>query len=81
MAVMTFSNFAPPPPGRVYQAWARHGAVWTSLGTAVPDSAGKARLIAEGAPLASRPDAVQVTVEPAGGAGVPAGPVVISWAR
>ncbi len=81
MAVMTFSNFAPAPPGRVYQAWALHGAVWTSLGTALPDSAGKARLIAEGAPLASRPDGVEVTMEPAGGSASPGGTVVISWSR
>jgi RNA polymerase sigma-70 factor (ECF subfamily) len=81
IAVVTFSNFAPAPPGRVYQAWARHGAVWTSLGTALADAAGKARLIAEGALLASRPDAVEVTLEPPGGSASPAGPVVISWAK
>jgi len=79
MAVMTFSNFAPAPPGRVYQAGARHGAVWVSLGTALPDSAGRARLIAEGTPLASRPDFVEGTMEPAGGNASPRGPVVVSW--
>jgi anti-sigma-K factor RskA len=76
---MTLSNFAPAPPSRVYQAWARHGAVWILLGTALPDSAGRARLIAEGGPLASRPDLVEVTVEPAGGNASPGGPVVVSW--
>lgn len=81
IAVVTFSNFAPAPPGRVYQAWARHGAAWTSLGTALPDSAGKARLIAEGTRLSLRPDAVEVTVEPAGGARAPTGLVVVSWAH
>jgi anti-sigma-K factor RskA len=29
----------------------------------------------------TRPDSFQVTVEPAGGAGAPSGPVVIWWAR
>jgi RNA polymerase sigma-70 factor (ECF subfamily) len=81
IAVMTFSNFDPAPPGRVYQAWARHGAVWISLGTALPDSAGRARLIAEGTSLSLRPDAVEVTVEPPGGSASPGGPVVVSWGK
>src|SRR5262249_50075249 len=42
IAVVTFSKFPAPPPGRVYQAWARHGTVWTSLGTMVPDADGSA---------------------------------------
>lgn len=79
IAVVTFSNFAPAPPGRVYQAWARHGAAWRSLGTARPDSAGKARLIAEGALLAARPEAIEVTLEREGGSAAPAGPVIVSW--
>jgi RNA polymerase sigma-70 factor, ECF subfamily len=78
IAVVTFSNFSPPPAGRTYQAWARHGATWTSLGAAVPDSAGRARLIAEGSALATRPDEIRVTVEPAGGSATPLGPVVIA---
>src|SRR5204862_7078203 len=36
-AVITFSKFPPAPEGRTYQAWARHGATWTSLGTVRPD--------------------------------------------
>lgn len=76
---MTFSNFAPPPSGRTYQGWARHGAAWTSLGTARPDAAGKARLIAEAAALAARPDAVLVTLEREGGAASPSGSPVVAW--
>ena len=79
IAVMTFSFFAPAPAGRTYQAWARHGAAWISLGTALPDAVGKARLIAEAPPLAARPDAVMVTLEPEGGAATPTGPPVIAW--
>jgi len=40
---------------------------------------GRARLIAEGTSLSSRPDAVEVTVEPRGGSASPGGPVFISW--
>ncbi|HEY3122645.1 MAG TPA: sigma-70 family RNA polymerase sigma factor, partial [Thermoanaerobaculia bacterium] len=78
IAVVTFSNFPPPPAGRTYQAWVRHGATWTSLGVAVPDSAGRARLIAEGPALATRRDEIEVTVEPMGGSATPSGPVVIA---
>ena len=62
-----------------YQAWVRHGAVWTSLGTALPDSDGSARLIAETPALATLPDAVEVTLEPRMGNATPSGPVVVAW--
>jgi RNA polymerase sigma-70 factor, ECF subfamily len=78
-AVITFSNFSPPPSGRAYQAWALLGGRWTSLGLARPDAAGKARLIAEGAAFAGRPEGLKVTVEPETGSSSPAGPVVITW--
>lgn len=79
IALVTFSNFGPAPAGRAYQAWARHGARWTSLGVAVPDSAGRARLISEDQAIATRPDEIEVTIEPAGGNTTPTGPVVIAW--
>jgi RNA polymerase sigma factor (sigma-70 family) len=78
--VMTFSNFPPPPQGRGYQAWALLAGRWTSIGLARPDATGRARLIAEGAAFAIRPEALEVTVEPEGGSPAPAGPVVIVWA-
>jgi RNA polymerase sigma factor (sigma-70 family) len=79
IAVMTFSAFPPPPAGQVYQAWARHGATWTSLGTASPE-AGSARLIAESPALATLPDALEVTLEPRPGSAAPSGRVVVAWA-
>lgn len=78
-AVLTFSNFAPAPAGRAYQAWALLGGRWTSLGVAGPDAAGKARLIAERPTFALRPEELKVTLEPEGGSSSPTGPVVISW--
>lgn len=77
IAVVTLSNFPPAPDGFVYQAWARRGARWISLGTAAPDREGRARLIAEHAALAEPPDEIRVTLEKAGGSLAPAGPVQI----
>jgi RNA polymerase sigma factor (sigma-70 family) len=78
-AVITLSNFPPAPSGRVDQAWALLGGHWTSVGLAHPDAAGRARLIAEGAAFAARPEALQVTVEPESGSLSPSGPAVIAW--
>jgi RNA polymerase sigma-70 factor (ECF subfamily) len=78
-AVVTFSNFPPAPAGRIYQAWARHGATWTSLGTVRPDTGGSARLIAEDPALAALPENLEVTIEPRAGSTAPSGPVVVSW--
>ena len=80
IAVLTFSNFAPPPAGKAYQAWALSGGRWVSLGTAAPDAAGRARLIAEGREFDLRPDSVRVTVEPIAGSPSPAGTDVVRWA-
>src|SRR5207249_10263750 len=52
-AVIAFSHFQPAPAGQTYQAWVRHGATWTSLGTVEPDAGGSARLIAEDPTLAA----------------------------
>jgi RNA polymerase sigma factor (sigma-70 family) len=78
-AVVTFSNFPPAPAGQIYQAWARHGARWTSLGTVEPDAGGTARLIAEDPMLAALPDGLQVTLEPRTENAAPTGPVVVAW--
>jgi len=79
MAVVTLSKFPAPSPGETYQAWARRGTTWISLGTARPDADGSARLIAEAPALATLPDAVTVTVEPRGGSSAPSGRVVVAW--
>ena len=81
IAILTLSSFPPAESGRTYQAWVRHGAVWTSLGSVEPDANGGARLIAEDARLAALPDGVQVTIEPSAGSRTPTGGVVVEWAR
>ena len=77
-AVLTFDKFPPAPQGEMYQAWARRGQTWVSLGTVQPDAHGDARLIVEGPDLAALPDALEVTREAAGGSRTPTGPVVVS---
>jgi RNA polymerase sigma-70 factor (ECF subfamily) len=79
IAVVVLSSFPPAPPGETYQVWARHGGVWTSLGTAAPDASGSARLIAEGDAVTSIPEALQVTREPRPGSGAPRGPRIVAW--
>jgi RNA polymerase sigma-70 factor (ECF subfamily) len=79
VAVLTFSHFEPAPTGKIYQAWALSGGRWISIGTAAPDAAGRARLIAEGSAFNSRPDAARVTLEPAAGSVSPTGPDVVRW--
>jgi RNA polymerase sigma factor (sigma-70 family) len=79
LAVVTFSKFPPAPAGETFQAWVRHGATWTSLGTAQPAADGSARLIAENAALATPPDGLEVTIEPRAGSPAPSGRVVVEW--
>ena len=79
VAVLTFSNFAPAPAGKTYQAWVFANGRPVSIGTGRPDSSGRARLIAEGTVFGVRPQEVEVTLEPAGGSASPTGPVVVAW--
>jgi RNA polymerase sigma-70 factor (ECF subfamily) len=79
IAVFTLSNFPPAPAGRVYRAWALRGGSWIPLGDARPDASGHARQIAEHSALASRPDRLEVTLEPETGGTTPSGPIVIAW--
>ena len=79
MAVVTLSSVPPAPAGRVYQVWAREGSTWISLGTVQPDASGAGLLIAEGPRLATRPSALEVTLEPAGGSRAPRGRPVLAW--
>ena len=79
MAVLTLSYFPPAPAGQVYQAWGRYDGTWRSLGLVPPEAAERgALLIAEGPWLATPPDAVQVTLEPAAGSAAPSGPVIVA---
>jgi RNA polymerase sigma-70 factor (ECF subfamily) len=79
IAVLTLSHFPPLPAGRAYQAWALQGGTWISLGTLAPDEDGAARQVVERAELATLPQAVEVTSEPATGSTAPTGPVVVAW--
>jgi len=81
LAVLSLSNLAPAPSGHVYQAWLRHEGVWISLGTAVPQADGRARIVAQGPPLAAPAETLQVTLEPAPGSAAPSGPLVIAWPK
>jgi RNA polymerase sigma-70 factor (ECF subfamily) len=78
-AVLTTEELPALPSDRTYQAWVRHGEQWASLGTFVVDGAGRARLIADNDALAQPPEAIEVTVEPAGGSAAPGGAVVLAW--
>jgi RNA polymerase sigma-70 factor (ECF subfamily) len=79
LAVLTAELLPAPPNGRAYQAWARHGEKWTSLGTFTTDADGTAHLVAEDASLATSPDALEITLEPPSGSQSPTGEVVLSW--
>ncbi len=79
LAVLTVEDLPPAPAGSTYQAWARHGDRWTSLGTFTPAADGSARLIAENPSLAAVPDSVAITVEPARGNATPTGQAVLAW--
>jgi len=81
LAVLSLSKLPAAPSGRTYQAWLRHEGMWISLGTAIPDADGRARIVAQGPELAAAPDALQVTLEPEAGNRAPAGPVVIAWPK
>ncbi len=80
IAVVTFSAFPPAPAGATYEAWARHGSTWISLGTVEPDAGGSARLMIEDSALAALPDGLAVTLEPRTGATAPSERVVVAWA-
>jgi RNA polymerase sigma-70 factor, ECF subfamily len=79
LAVMTFSKFAPAPPGRSYRAWALHRGRWTPLGVVHPDARGSDLIIIEDPALVAPPEALKVTLEPLGPASSPTGPPVIIW--
>jgi anti-sigma-K factor RskA len=79
LAVLTAEGLPAPGDGKTYQAWGRQGDQWTSLGTFMPDVDGTARVIAENPVLASSPNAVEITVESAGGSQTPSDTVVLRW--
>ena len=78
-AVVYLEDLPAPPAGKTYQVWLQTGGRWTSLGTVVPPAAGPTRMIVEGPLLAAPPEAVQVTLEPAGGSSAPSDTAVLRW--
>jgi hypothetical protein len=79
LAVLSLSFLPPAPAGKAYQAWVLEDGTWRSLGLTQVDANGHALVIAQGPDLGQLPEAIQVTLEPAGGSGAPSGPVVIRW--
>jgi RNA polymerase sigma-70 factor (ECF subfamily) len=79
IAVLTISNFPPAAGGRVYRAWALRGNTWIPLGDARPDASGHARLIVEHPALSSRPDRLELAMEPEIVGTAPGGSAMIAW--
>lgn len=79
IAVVTLSHFAPAAPGHAYQMWALRAGTWSSLGTVVPGDDGTARIVVEDSGLATLPDRLSITLEPAGGSAQPSTDVVVQW--
>ncbi|MBV9899056.1 MAG: sigma-70 family RNA polymerase sigma factor [Chloroflexi bacterium] len=79
VAVLSTELLPAAPSGQTYQAWVRHGQVWTSLGTFTANADGTAQVIAQDARLTETPDAVEVTLESAGGGTTPSGAPVLVW--
>ncbi len=78
IAVVTFSHFPAAPDGRTYRIWMRQGGTWSLVGSARPDSEGRARILAEGAKLASPPEELEVTLEEEVSTGrFPSGPPLV----
>jgi RNA polymerase sigma-70 factor (ECF subfamily) len=77
MAILTISYMPPLPAGRVYQAWARYGTRWVSIGSLTPDANGSGRLIAEDPAFSTLPSGLEVTVEPEGGSPAPTTPPLV----
>jgi RNA polymerase sigma factor (sigma-70 family) len=79
LGVLSLSHLPAPPSGFVYQAWLLHDGAWISLGTALPDVDGKARIVAEDDAIAFPPEALRLTLEPKSGSATPLGRTVLAW--
>lgn len=73
--VFVATNLPPLPPGRVYQLWVVADKP-LSAGIVVPDSAGRLTVI-NSEPVAARPKAFALTIEPEGGRSSPTGPMLL----
>jgi RNA polymerase sigma-70 factor (ECF subfamily) len=79
IAVVTFSKFPAPAPGEADRAWASVGGRWVLLGEAVPDAAGRARLIAEAPALANPPERLVVAAERGAAGAAPGERAIAAW--
>jgi RNA polymerase sigma-70 factor (ECF subfamily) len=79
LGVLSLSHLPAAPQDFVYQAWLLHDGVWISLGTAVPDADGKARIVAEKDAIALPLEALRVTLEPRSGSAAPLGTTILAW--
>jgi RNA polymerase sigma factor (sigma-70 family) len=79
LAVLSTEFLPPAPAGRTYTAWVRTGGSWTSLGTFMTNPDGTAQLVTQEPALAQTPEAIEITLEPAGASQSPGGDVVLAW--
>ena len=76
---VTMWDFAPLPPGRVYQLWAVRGDTWVRIGVCTPDASGG--WTGEFPFKVKSTDRIAMTIEPTGGSDTPTTqPVLISSA-
>jgi RNA polymerase sigma factor (sigma-70 family) len=78
LAALTASYFAPAPAGHVYQAWARYQGRWESVGVLALDAKGHDLLVVDQHGR-GMPEALEITLEPAGGSDTPTGAVIVAW--
>lgn len=75
--VFTVTRLPPLPAGRAYQLWLVVEGRPTSVGVFTLDAEGRAHAVLDPPPLAAPPTGALVTLEPAGGAMQPSGPVYL----
>ncbi len=81
LAVLALHNFTPAPAGKTFQGWVMYNGAWISLGTGQPDASGNGYIIGENPALTASPQAIQITLEPAGGSPAPTGPIMAHWSQ
>ncbi len=79
VAVLSTEFLPPAPSGKTYEAFARHGQTWTSLGVFAANADGTAQVIAEDSALTTPPDQVVVTLEPTSGSPAPTGETILAY--
>lgn len=75
--VFTAANLPPLPAGRVYQVWVVTAQAPVSAGLLTPDPGGAGQSFFSTPPDIPPPAAVAVSIEPAGGAPAPTGPIYL----